>query len=200
MRALNDRGDDTPEGELTDDILDQLAKYERAKTAERSRRGKLQKARQSKVVAGPRPNFGFAYNTTRDNYVVDEERMQTIRRIFREVGAEGRTMYAVKRVLDREGVKPPSGGRLWSLKYIRDRINDDVYPALLLGEPEGIWRSGTRSPRCACGPSARGSLRPTGASARAWARRAGTRSRAARRRSSSGSGATTRTSSGCRSR
>ena len=56
--------------------------------------------------------------------------MQTIRRIFREVGAEGRTMYAVKRVLDREGVKPPSGGRLWSLKYIRDRINDDVYPAL----------------------------------------------------------------------
>ncbi len=31
----------SPEGELTDGILDQLAKYERAKTAERSRRGKL---------------------------------------------------------------------------------------------------------------------------------------------------------------
>ena len=27
MRALNDRGDDTPEGELTDGILDQLAKF-----------------------------------------------------------------------------------------------------------------------------------------------------------------------------
>src|ERR671921_897817 len=43
IRALNDRGDDTPEGELTDGILDQLAKFERAKTAERTRRGKLQK-------------------------------------------------------------------------------------------------------------------------------------------------------------
>jgi site-specific DNA recombinase len=127
IRALNDRGDDTPEGELTDGILDQLAKYERAKIAERSRRGKLQKARQGKIVAGPRPNFGFAYNTTRDNYVVDEVQMQTIRRIFREVGAEGKTMYTVKRALDREGVKPPLGGRFWSLKYIRDRINDDVY-------------------------------------------------------------------------
>src|SRR5918998_902179 len=47
IRGLNDRGDDSPEGELTDGILDQLAKSERAKTAERSRRGKLQKARQT---------------------------------------------------------------------------------------------------------------------------------------------------------
>jgi site-specific DNA recombinase len=45
MRALNDRGDESPEGELTDGILDQLAKFERAKTAERTRRGKLQKTR-----------------------------------------------------------------------------------------------------------------------------------------------------------
>src|SRR3712207_5023452 len=38
LRALNDRGDGSPEGQLTDDILDTLAKYERAKIAERSRR------------------------------------------------------------------------------------------------------------------------------------------------------------------
>jgi len=46
IRAMNDRGDDSPEGELTDGILDQLAKYERAKITERSRRGKLRKARE----------------------------------------------------------------------------------------------------------------------------------------------------------
>ena len=40
IRALNDRGDESPEGELTDGILDQLAKFERAKTAERTRLGK----------------------------------------------------------------------------------------------------------------------------------------------------------------
>ncbi len=45
LRALSDRGDESPEGELTDGILDQLAKFERAKTAERTRRGKLRKAK-----------------------------------------------------------------------------------------------------------------------------------------------------------
>jgi site-specific DNA recombinase len=62
IRALNDRGDESPEGELTDGILDQLAKFERAKTAERSRRGKLRKAREGKIVATNKIKHGFAYN------------------------------------------------------------------------------------------------------------------------------------------
>jgi hypothetical protein len=44
MRPLNDRGDDSPEWELTNGILDQLAIFTRAKTAESTRRSKLQKA------------------------------------------------------------------------------------------------------------------------------------------------------------
>ena len=44
LRALNDRGDDIPEGQLTDGILDQIACFERLKIAEGSRRGKLRKA------------------------------------------------------------------------------------------------------------------------------------------------------------
>jgi len=65
IRALNDRGDDSPEGELTDGVLDQLAKYERAKFTERSRRGKLQKARQGKIIATMKPPYGFRYNEAR---------------------------------------------------------------------------------------------------------------------------------------
>src|ERR687890_234664 len=64
IRALNDRGDDSPEGELTDGILDQLGKYERAKIAERTRRGKLRKAREGKIVATT-PDYGFEYNGVR---------------------------------------------------------------------------------------------------------------------------------------
>jgi site-specific DNA recombinase len=60
IRALNDRGDETPEGELTDGILDQLAKFERAKIAERTRRGKVRKAREGKVLEAPRPPLGSA--------------------------------------------------------------------------------------------------------------------------------------------
>ena len=51
LRALNDRGDESPEGQLTDGILDQIARYEKMKIAERSRRGKIHKARSGKVIA-----------------------------------------------------------------------------------------------------------------------------------------------------
>jgi site-specific DNA recombinase len=82
LHALNDQGDGSPEGELTDGILGELAKYERAKTAERTRRGKLRKAREGKIVAGRRPNYGFAFNVARDGYQVDETTMPVVRRIF----------------------------------------------------------------------------------------------------------------------
>jgi site-specific DNA recombinase len=63
IRALNDRGDDTPEGELTDGILDQLAKYERAKTAERTRRGMLRRVREGNPNVTGQP--GTASGTTK---------------------------------------------------------------------------------------------------------------------------------------
>src|ERR687889_1328693 len=70
MCALNDRGDESPEGELTDGILDQLAKFERAKTAERTRRGKLRKAREGKVVGTQAARYGFKFNAARDGYLI----------------------------------------------------------------------------------------------------------------------------------
>jgi site-specific DNA recombinase len=126
MRALNDRGDGSPEGELTDGILDQLAKFERAKTAERTRRGKLRKAREGKIVAGHTPNYGFAFNTARDGYIVNEATMRVVRRIFRMIGVEGGSIYSVTRTLEREGVPAPAGGR-WNKTMIRNLILNDLY-------------------------------------------------------------------------
>jgi len=127
IRALNDRGGDSPEGELTDGILDQLAKFERAKTAERSRRGKLRKAREGKIVAYNGLNYGFQYNATRDGYEVHEEHMAVVRRIFRMIGTERLSMHQVKRTLDSEGIPTPGGSRYWSKQTIREAILDDVY-------------------------------------------------------------------------
>jgi site-specific DNA recombinase len=127
IHALNDRGDESPEGELTDGILDQLAKYERAKIAERSRRGKLRRAREGKVVATHTPDYGFEYNEVRDNYVVNEVKMRVVRRIFRMVGAEGNSLYSLKKALDRERVPTPKGSRYWGNTFIQRVITDDVY-------------------------------------------------------------------------
>ncbi|MDQ3910374.1 MAG: recombinase family protein [Actinomycetota bacterium] len=126
LRSLNDHGDDSPEGELTDGILDQLAKFERAKTAERTRRGRLRKAREGKVVAGRSPRYGFKLNASRDGYEVDEEKMTVVRRIFSEV-ADGTTLRAIALKLDREGVPTPRGAKFWDRTFFRHCVLDDVY-------------------------------------------------------------------------
>ena len=127
LKALNDHGGDTPEGELTDGILDQLAKYERAKTTERTRRGRYRRAREGRIVANANSHYGFSFNEARDAYVINEEEMCVVRRVFRMIGAERMPLSAVKKVLDREGVPLRGGGRFWSRIFLKRIILQDVY-------------------------------------------------------------------------
>ncbi len=141
LRSLNDRGDGSPEGELTDGILDQLAKYERAKIAERSRRGRLRKAREGKLLRNGRANYGFKHTASGDAYEVHESEMSVVHRIFRSV-TNGSTLYGVKRTLEAEGVPPPGngarGGEFWSAAYLRRLVLDDVYTPYTYAEIEPL--------------------------------------------------------------
>jgi site-specific DNA recombinase len=109
-----------------------MAKFERSKTAERTRRGKLKKHREGKILANSCADYGFSYNASRDGYVVDEETMPVVRRIFRMVGLEGASITGVARALNSEGIEPPGApwtksGR-WVTSTIRNCIiGDDVY-------------------------------------------------------------------------
>ena len=125
LRALNDRGDDTPEGEFMDGVLDQLAKLERSKTAERTRRGRLRKAREGKVIAGRQADYGFRYNDTRDGYVVHGDEMAVVRRIFRMI-ADGSSVHGTRAALEAARIRPPRGVR-WQRTFVRECVFDDVY-------------------------------------------------------------------------
>ncbi len=126
LKALNDHSDGSPEGELTDGILDQLAKFERAKTMERTRRGKQRKAREGKIIA-TRAAFGFDYNSTRDSYIVNPEQMEIVQRIFYMAGVEKTTIYKIKRHLEEAGLKTPSGKADWDTPFIRGLLVNDLY-------------------------------------------------------------------------
>ena len=126
IRGLNDRGDESPEGQLTDGILDQLAKFERAKTTERTRRGKLRRAREGKVIAGHVPPYGFAYNEARDNFVADKEQIRVVERTLRDL-CGGVSVFGVSQALMREGVPAPAGGENWSHTAIRRLALSDLY-------------------------------------------------------------------------
>jgi site-specific DNA recombinase len=126
IHALNDRGDDSPEGELTDGILDQLAKFERAKTTERTRRGRLRKAREGKVVGTAPPRYGFRYNEARNGFVIHGLETRTVEKIFR-LAAEGLGLHAIQTRLREECIATRKGAEVWSRAVLRRMLWDDVY-------------------------------------------------------------------------
>jgi site-specific DNA recombinase len=136
LRSLNDKGDGSPEGELTDGILDQLAKYERAKIAERSRRGKLRKAREGRMVAQV-AKYGFRFNATHDGLVVYEPEMEVVERIFR-MAAEGSGPGKMQSTLYAEGVPSPRGCRVWDRRVLRKVVSSDEYRPLTFDEISGL--------------------------------------------------------------
>jgi site-specific DNA recombinase len=125
IRALNDRGDDSPEGERTDGILDQLAKYERARIAERTRRGMMRKAREGRVVV-TRPAYGCRYNEARDALVVCEPEMAVVEKVLR-LAADGLGQNAIQTRLFREGVPSPTGKPQWDWRMIKKIVYNDAY-------------------------------------------------------------------------
>ncbi|MBD0354010.1 MAG: recombinase family protein, partial [Rubrobacteraceae bacterium] len=111
-----------------------LARNEVAKTSERSLRGKLRKAREGKILAGTTPNYGFRFNEARDGYQIDGTTMRVVRRIFRMLGVEKRTLHAIKRTLEAENVPTPTGKVRWSTHVIRGFVLNDVYRPHTFGE------------------------------------------------------------------
>jgi site-specific DNA recombinase len=127
LRALNDRGDDSAEGMLTDGILDQIAKYERAKVAERTRRGLLQKAREGKVIKGPKANFGYRFNETDDGLVIYEPEMRIVEKIF-SMAASGMGPKAMQTRLYAEGIPSPTGKAMWPHRILKvQMVLNDLY-------------------------------------------------------------------------
>jgi len=129
--ALDDWGDDTHEGELLRYLKGWMAKGERIKIAERTRRGKLQKARAGKIIGAHTPRFGFRF--VRDGrgvpvgYEVDEGQMRIVRMVFSMLGDEGMTLYGARKRLMKDAIPTPSGKKIWHQSYLRRMILDDIY-------------------------------------------------------------------------
>jgi len=126
LKALNDRNGDSPEDQLTEGILDQLAKFERLKTAERTRRGRVRKAKEGRLVGTARALYGFKYNAARDGFVIHEQEMLVVERVFR-LTAQGLGVKAIQSRLYKEGVLTQNGRRVWRRSMIQRMIRNDAY-------------------------------------------------------------------------
>ena len=137
LMALDDWGDDSHEGELLKYLKGWVSKGERLKIAERTRRGLDRKVAEGKVIRGNQAPYGFRYSGDGETLLVSEPEMRVVRRIFRQVGAEGLSMGEVRRRLRAEDVPSAMGGG-WPRSTIRYLLLNELYLPRLPAELEGL--------------------------------------------------------------
>jgi len=103
-----------PQARLLTQIQSVIAEYERAKISERSRRGKLYRARAGEAVHWRAP-FGYIRVPRRGgrpaHLVINEEQAALVRRIFADYTAGGLSLRQIALALNREGIPTPTGRR-----------------------------------------------------------------------------------------
>jgi site-specific DNA recombinase len=123
--------DDDPQAKLLTQVQGVIAEYERAKIAERYRRGKLFRSRAGEVLAWRTP-YGYrrqprdAHNPAR--LEVFEPEATIVRRIFHDHVHGGHSLREIIRRLAADQVPPPTGrDRLWRPSTLSNLLRNQAY-------------------------------------------------------------------------
>ena len=122
--------DDDPQAKLLTQVQGVIAEYERAKIAERYRRGKLFRSRAGEVLAWRTP-YGYrrhprdAHGPTR--LVAFEPEAAIVRRIFDDYVHGGHSLREIIRRLAADQVPPPAGrDRLWRTSTLSTLLRNEA--------------------------------------------------------------------------
>lgn len=125
--SLHERITGTPEDKFLLHIMGSMHEYERAKIAERFRRGKMYKARSGKIV-GYNPPYGYNYNKETGELEINASEAIVVRNIFNWVVEEGLSAYAIIQRLHDEGFHPAKQmNEYWSRGPIARILKNETY-------------------------------------------------------------------------
>lgn len=125
----NHHVDDNPEAKMLLHMQGIFAEYERAIFLDRSRRGRIYKAKQGDLSAIPRLPFGYQRVKLegRTTAVIVEEEAIVVKEIYRLYIHEARSLNEVARKITESGIKPRMGGAKWDMSTIRDILKNPTY-------------------------------------------------------------------------
>jgi site-specific DNA recombinase len=137
--SLHERITGTPEDKFLLQIMGSMHEYERAKIAERFRRGKMYKAKSGKIVGYNAP-YGYRYNKVSGGLDVYQSEAQVVKKMFEWVINEGLSAYAIIRRLHEEGIAPPKQkSEYWTRSPVaRILANETYYGAHHYNKSESI--------------------------------------------------------------
>jgi len=127
----NPAKDERPEGMLLEGLQGLIAEYERTKIIERTRRGKLFKAKEGILISSIGP-YGYSYvkknadKKTKGHYVVNECEAVIVALIFDLFVKERLSKRAVARELTKRGIKPRKGIH-WRTSTLDKILRNETY-------------------------------------------------------------------------
>lgn len=109
-----------------------MAEYERAKILERSRRGKIHRARQGSVNVLSGAPYGYRYVSAREGggearYEIVVEEARVVRQVFEWMGCDRLSIGEICRRLKKQGVPTRSGKTYWDRTTIWGMLKNLAY-------------------------------------------------------------------------
>ncbi len=125
---LNKKVSDNPKDQLLLGIQGLIAEYEKAKILERTRRGRLYKARQGRFVGGIAP-YGYEYvpkDKDKEGYIKINEREAEVVRLIFDLYLRHQSVRKVIKELTKRGIKPRKG-KQWRTSTINRILRNEAY-------------------------------------------------------------------------
>ena len=121
----------TPEDELLRQFQGMIAEYERAQIAERTRRGKLHRARGGSVAVMSGAPYGYRYVKRSEHmegfWEIDETQAQVVRDVFDRYVNEGVSIGELARWLTEQGVPTATGKARWDRSSVWAMLRNPAY-------------------------------------------------------------------------
>ena len=123
---------DTPQGKLLTQMQGMIAEYERAQILERTRRGRLEKARQGAFMPWAYTCYGYRYLPKRPGYApqveIDSDQAAVVRQIYRALIDEQLSCRQITKRLNAAHMPTPSGkNTVWHSATVRNILTNRVY-------------------------------------------------------------------------
>jgi site-specific DNA recombinase len=142
---------DTPQGKLLTQMQGMMAEYERAQILERTRRGRLEKARRGDFIPWAYHCYGYRYLPKRHgsppHVLIEPTEAEIVQRIFRLLVEEQLSCRQITKRLNDAQIPTPSGkNTVWQPATVRNILTHRVY----IGQARSVVPSlppgqGTRS-------------------------------------------------------
>jgi site-specific DNA recombinase len=123
---------DTPQGKLLTQRQGRMAEYERAQIHERTRRGRLEKARRGEFIPWAYRCYGYRYLPKRHGHLPqvtsDPPEAEVVRQLYRGLVEEQLSWRLLTKRLNEAQIPPPFGKKpVWHVASVRNLLINRVY-------------------------------------------------------------------------